>query len=738
MPATLSSNDQSIPYLHAHQVIGYLVRLTIILASTLVLLPSAKAATGAWQVGKGGYIEGRLISSVNSSGDLVTIPAGLELKIKPGWKTYWRSPGDAGLPPRLNWSASKNLSKATLSYPTPLRFKLFGIQTFGYSEQVVLPIEVGVAKPGDGIVLNATVEVLVCEKICIPQTLNLTLNLPTGTASPDTEAAQLINRFHNAVPKSGPTPALEISRAIATTHADLPAIEVHVTANAAMNKPDVYAEFDPYVSFEAPVVQFSPDKRKATLILAVSEALPDGHRLGGSTATLTMTDGTHAVVQTKIVEEGAPVSYFDSITTQLKIIAFAILGGMILNMMPCVLPVLSIKLVSFAKHRDAPEKRVRLSFLATAAGIIISMLGLAVILIALKSTGQTIGWGIQFQQPIFIVAMAIVVTLFACNLWGFFEIALPARLSNWAGQASNAGQGVVGEFMAGALATLLATPCSAPFIGTAVGFALAGGTAQILTVFASLGIGLAMPYIAIAIRPSLVAIMPKPGSWMATLRVVLGFALAATAVWLLWVLAGQVNQISLAVISVLLLALVTALALRGTIARATSPAALLALVVSTVLATLGASYALQPHKPLTSTSEFANNVTWHAFDRDKIKSLVAQGKTVFVDVTADWCITCKANKSLAIDTKTISDRLNKDVIAMRADWTSPDEQITKFLASYGRFGIPFNIVYGPNKPRGVVMPELLTPDIVLRAINSATNRPTSGNRKTTSDGDPRG
>ncbi len=707
------------------QIVLYVVTAVLVLSAMLFASPQANAAGGTWQLGKGAYVEGRLIASVDFVGNLKNIPAGLELKVKPGWKTYWRSPGDAGLPPRLDWTASKNLGKAALAYPTPKRFKLFGIQTFGYGGQVVFPVEVSVAKPGEAVSLSATVEVLVCEKICVPQTLNLALDLPAGAATPDTETAQTISRFQNSVPKAGPIPGLSITRAIATTRDNRPALQVHVAASTPFVKPDVFAEFDPYIAFEEPIVQLDTDKRRATLTLTASDDLPDGHRLGGEEGVLTVSDGTRAVVQTKVIENGRPASFSSNIATQIKIIAFAIVGGLILNLMPCVLPVLSIKMLSFANHRDAPPARVRISFLATAAGVITSMLALAVILIILKNTGQSIGWGIQFQQPIFIVAMALIVTLFACNLWGFFEIVLPARISNWAGRTSNAGHGVAGEFTAGAFATLLATPCSAPFIGTAVGFALAGGTAQILTVFASLGVGLALPYIAVALRPSLVSIMPKPGHWMTILRIVLGFALAGTAVWLLYVLAGQVSRSSLLTIATLLLALILALAFRDTISRIFSPTAALALTGVLGLATLTASFALQPRTQTAASSEFANNVKWQPFDRDKIKSLVAQGKTVFVDVTADWCITCKTNKSLAIDTKAVSDRLNRDVIAMRADWTSPDEAIMKFLASHGRFGIPFNIVYGPRKPSGVVMPELLTSDIVLRAIDNAAPSPSA-------------
>ncbi len=715
-----------------------IVPALIILALTLIThvhfaLP-ANAAVGTWQVAEGGYVEGRLITAVNSVGDLKSIPAALELKIKPGWKTYWRSPGDAGLPPRLNWDASQNLANAKLAYPAPERFELFGLQTFGYSERVLFPIELAILKPSQELALAADVELLVCEKICVPQTLKLALQLPTGPTQPDTETTQRINQFQNKVPRKGPTPDLEIADAKAITNNNQSALRIAIESKTPLNKPDVFVETDPYIAFNAPTIALSNDRRSAIITLKTTDPLPVGQTLANRTATLTLTDNSRAIEQRLSIKAGSPQSWLASLMAHSKIILLAILGGLILNLMPCVLPVLSIKLLSFVNYRDASKRQVRISFLATAAGIISSMLMIALILIALKSAGQTIGWGIQFQQPVFIAAMAVIVTLFACNLWGFFEIVLPARLSKWVGQSTDAEHGVLGEFTAGAFATLLATPCSAPFIGTAVGFALAGGTSQILIIFAALGVGLAVPYLAIAFVPRLVHVMPKPGAWMVTFRTILGFALAATAIWLLTVLAGQLGLSGTAFVAGLLLALIAILGLplRSILTRP------VATILATILcfAAIFSAFFISPRQKALVTSEFADRIQWQAFDRNAIKSLISQGQIIFVDVTADWCITCKTNKSLAIDTDAVSKRLSDNVVTMRADWTLPSDEISAFLANYGRFGIPFNIVYGPGAPRGHVLPELLTPNIIMQALDKASGQQQTGAEKELNEHDP--
>jgi suppressor for copper-sensitivity B len=357
---------------------------------------------------------------------------------------------------------------------------------------------------------------------------------------------------------------------------------------------------------------------------------------------------------------------------------------------------------------------VRKRFLATASGVLASFMVLAAAMVGLKAAGASVGWGIQFQQSWFLIAMAVIVTLFAANLWGLFEIRLPGTIADRAATVGRSGS-LKGEFATGAFATLLATPCSAPFLGTAVGFALSRGAFEIFAVFLALGIGLALPYLLVAAVPALATRMPKPGRWMVWLRAVLGVALAATAVWLLSVLMVQVGTRITWLIGAILVALVVLLWLRGRIGERMRPAVLAGLAILVVV-----GLALPSLVPPQAAAPVETTGKWQRWDRSAIAGLVRQGKVVFVDVTADWCITCKANKRLVLAREPVASALDgRKVVPMVADWTRPNDAIARYLAEFGRYGIPFNVVYGPNAPDGIALPELLTTSAVLAAIAKA-------------------
>ena len=400
----------------------------------------------------------------------------------------------------------------------------------------------------------------------------------------------------------------------------------------------------------------------------------------------------------------------------MPILAIALLGGLVLNGMPCVLPVLSLKLLSVASHAGAERRRVRLGLLMTALGVLASFALIAAALIVLKASGAAIGWGIQFQWPWFIAAMAAVTTLFAASLWGWLPILLP-RFAYEAAADIRVKTPYADAFLTGAFATLLATPCSAPFVGTAVGFALAQGPVEIAIVFAALGIGMAMPYLAVAAFPRLVRLLPRPGRWMNALRIVLGLALAATAAWLLSVLAALSGErVALAAAAALTLVLVLLALKRGRVVpagagRLTNAAAAL-LVTAAVLWPAFAG--------VEAPTAIVTAGRWQAFNPGEIRRLVGEGKTVFVDVTAAWCLTCKVNEAAVLEREPVAGRLfGPGVVAMRGDWTRPDPALTRYLESFGRYGIPFNAVYGPGRPDGELLPELLTAGTVERALDQA-------------------
>jgi suppressor for copper-sensitivity B len=524
---------------------------------------------------------------------------------------------------------------------------------------------------------------------------------------------------------------------------DTPELQVTVRSDMAFRAPDLLVEAPPGFLFGKPETTLADDGKTVVLRLAAL-TMPEDSVIEGKRLTLTVTDGNRGMEQEVVARFARPVNAAGADTASLAVIlGLALLGGLILNLMPCVLPVLSIKLLSVVKHGGRARGRVRASFLASAAGIVTSFLALAGVAVALKSLGMSVGWGIQFQQPLFLTAMAVVVSLFACNLFGFFEILLPRWAQGLAGlgQGPDLGRGtgpaegagepsLTGHFLTGAFATLLATPCSAPFLGTAVGFALSRGAVEITLIFAVLGLGLALPYLAIAAAPALAARLPRPGPWMVTLRRVLGLALAGTALWLLSVLAKQIGLAPAAGIGGLLVALGVVLWLGHARRTGRLPAPALASALALAAFVLPA---LLPAPAANAVAQQGDATTgdeiWRVMDLGLIPALVAEGKVVFVDVTADWCLTCQINKKLVLDRGEVQARLGSgEVVAMRGDWTLPSAEISRYLEGFGRYGIPFDAVYGPRLPDGLALPEILTTNAVVRAMERAAGERAVGER----------
>ncbi|HSK79721.1 MAG TPA: thioredoxin family protein [Thermoanaerobaculia bacterium] len=396
----------------------------------------------------------------------------------------------------------------------------------------------------------------------------------------------------------------------------------------------------------------------------------------------------------------------------------AVLGGLILNAMPCVLPILSLKIFGLVRSAGHGRREVVSGALATAAGILVSFWALGAAAIAARAAGAAVGWGVQFQRPGFVAFLAVVVVLFCLNLWGLFEIPLPQRLARLGGAGPR--EGLAGHFTSGLFATLMATPCSAPFLGTAIGFALGQEAPLILAIFTAVGLGMALPYLLIAAAPGIARVFPRPGAWMDTVRGAMGFLLAASAVWLFYVLASQVSPEQLAAIQLGLLGLglftwlqhkvASGRGLRRVAAAGVVAAAVITLVVaSTEGNATGVSLAGKPN----------GLIQWAAFDRSKAESLSSEGQIVFVDVTADWCFTCKVNERLVLETPEVAKAFEEHkVLPMKADWTNKNDEITNFLAEHGRYGIPFYLLYRPGQEPHVFS-ELLTKETLVSAVQDA-------------------
>jgi len=696
---------------------------TILVSVGLTLLGSTGVygAAGPWSETDHGAV--RLVAATNAVGSGESLSLGLQFRMKKGWKVYWRSPGDAGFPPQPNWSGSRNLAKMSVDWPRPIRFDVQGLTTLGYTDEVVLPLAAKLFEPGKAVTVTATVPYLTCNEICVPYEAKLALALPSGPETTAIEAG-LIARYAALVPRKGAVVGLTVTQA----RVDGPPGKqiLHVAANSTVSgTPKLLVEGPSGFRFAPPRLERRDGE--AVFLAAVSppyKSVSEGKPadLAGSSLTLTLLTKDRAVEQSVLVAKGAaalrpPPPAPMTLAAFLAILGFAVLGGLVLNLMPCVLPVLSLKILSVIGHGGAEDNGpVRRGFLASAAGILASFAVLASAAVILKSAGHAAGWGIQFQQPIFLTAMAVIVALFAANLWGLFEIRLPGGLADSAASVGH-GHGLTSHFATGTFAALLATPCSAPFVGTAIGFALSRGAVEIYAIFLALGLGLALPYLLIAAAPSLATRLPRPGPWMNTMKRILAIALIATAAWLLTVLAAQIGDRAALLAAALVAAMLLVLWITDSEGR------VLPMLSGGIVAVLALAAILGPSQIAQEGGSKTVQVTqsyWKPFAPEAIAGHVAAGRTVFVDVTADWCVTCKVNKVLVLDSPEIVKQLRRrDVIAMKADWTRPDPVISAFLERFGRYAIPFDVVFGPGAPEGRPLSELLTKGAVTAALELA-------------------
>ena len=643
-----------------------------------------------------------------------TVAAALEVRLANDWKTYWRSPGEGGIAPAIKWDGSENLEKVTWHWPVPERFDLLGINTLGYQKDTVFPLMLKVRDLDHPVNLNGQLRLSTCTTICVLTDYDLRLSFIPTQLKPDGEASYLVDKAISRVPSLMPEAGLKTDAVY--WNKDSNEVVVTATSNNGWDRPDVILDGLEDITFSLPQIRIQDDQLQARM--QASSWLGE-FDLNGQDVTVTLIDGSNREIASEKsleITPGSPQTIIQqSSTAFLMMIAFALLGGLILNLMPCVLPVLGLKLSSLVKASGQNHSVTRRQFLSSAAGILFSFWLLAGFIWLLKLTGSSIGWGIQFQSPWFIAFMVVVTTAFGANLLDLFEIRLPSFLSTRVAQAGD--DSVAGHFIQGMFATLLATPCSAPFLGTAVAFALSRDSLSLFSIFTALGLGMSAPYLLVATRPSLLAWLPKPGLWMVYLRRILAILLLLTTLWLVSLLDAH-----LPTFGVLAIAMVPALLMVFRLLVLLRPASgkglmtLPAVFLSLALVLVGA-WSLGMFRQDNSQSSLA----WQSLDEPGIPELVAAGKTVFVDVTADWCVTCQANKVRVIDRDPVNSRLQQTrLVLMKGDWTRASDDISAFLQKNGRYGVPFNIVYGPGAPEGIPLPVLLDHDTVLSALDKAS------------------
>ncbi|HIF9128788.1 TPA: protein-disulfide reductase DsbD family protein [Photobacterium damselae] len=639
-----------------------------------------------------------------------TVEGLLEVKLDKDWKTYWRSPGEGGTAPSINWELSSNLNSVDWHWPLPKRYEFLGVETLGYKHDVIFPMTFHLDDMNKPVFLSGKLTMSSCTSICVLTDYELSLDFNPEKLVPSVDAMVLYNKGNSLVPK--PSTAVELTQVSYDEAKKI--VSIVATNKAGWTNPDVFVDGQSkpvkQTSFLTPKIDVSGEQLIAQVPVSSWFGTP---KLVGEPLSVTITDKDIAVELSKTADNKPIIALQND--SLLKVIGLALLGGLILNIMPCVLPVLGMKLSSVISAKGLERRQIRSQFIASALGILVSFWLLAGFLALLKVSGQALGWGVQFQSPWFIGAMMIITGLFAANMLGLFEIRLSSNTNTWL--ATRGGNSYGGHFVQGMFATLLATPCSAPFLGTAVAFALGANYLTLFAIFTALAVGMAAPWLLIALFPQLANALPKPGMWMNTVKTIFGLMMLVTSLWLLSLMANFFSLKIVIVIGVIALALLLSQLWRIKGKRATLLTVGFLIIVTAIGLIIGSLTADKWAKPLPQDHH------WTPLNVEQIKQDVAQGKTVFVDVTADWCITCKANKVGVILQEPVYSALDQEnIVLMRGDWTKPSDYVTNFLQSHGRFGVPFNIVYGPAAPNGIELPVILTSEQVLDALKQASSK----------------
>lgn len=609
----------------------------------------------------------------------------LDVTLDQGWKTYWRTPGDGGVKPAITWADG---SQTHWHWPRPVRFDAAGFSSVGYQDRVTFPLEVATSASGT---LRGTLTLATCSNLCVVSDLPLAVALPTASS------ADFANDWQAAmatVPaESGAITLRDVSTANAT-------ITLSATSPDGWPQPDLFLDNPPGVTLSVPELDTDGDRLTARFRAADEQGEP---LRAAALPPLSLVLSTGSGSQQMQVDVSSPLAFWQTV-------AVALLGGLILNLMPCVLPVMGMKLASVMTLAGTPRRQIRLRFLATSGGMLFSFLVLAALITGLRLSGAWVGWGFQFQHPAFIATMALVTWLFCFSLAGMFELRLPSGLSTRLATAG--GTGIGGSFLEGAFATLLATPCTAPFLGTVVAFALAAPLPQLWGIFIALGVGMSLPWLLVSLFPGVARWLPKPGPWMSKLRAALVLLMLGSSLWLMSLLiapwgARPVLLIGGAMVAFFLYRCAARLPRHRESLRS----------LGFGVAFAAAVYAFLAPPPAGKDD---GPLAWQPLSQTALDDAVADGKRVLVDVTADWCLNCRVNELLVLHRPDVVAALSApDVVLLQGNWSKPSPEIERFLRRHGASGIPFNAVFGPETPEGSVMSPLLNKDDLLNALARA-------------------
>ena len=651
---------------------------------------------------------------------------GLLLRMAPGWHTYWKFSGDAGLPTELKWKLPPGWKVGDIQWPIPLKTIDPGdIETYGYENEVLLMQEITPPSKLDDSSAKLSTEAnwLVCEKICIPGGATLQLDLPVASTSQPTNT-DVFARYRRLLPQKLPGP--DVARADwSRVGSDL---RLKITGETLAKYPAV--DFFPLPEQETivghPAVQ-SRNKNETVFRIPLESAPKNLSSLAGLVvfAQQPNSDDRAAwqITSAPAVSASPPAPARGIFTFLL----FGFLGGLILNLMPCVLPVISLKIFGFVQQAGQSRQKIFRSGIAFTIGIFAWFIALAVLLIALKGAGRDVTWGgFQFTNPYFVLALSVIVLVFALNLFGVFEISLPQPVTRNLLSTSER-KDLLGSFFQGVFATVLATPCTAPFLGTALGFAFTQSAAIILAMFIAIAAGMSAPYLLLSAQPAWLRFLPRPGLWMLHVKQFMGFLLLATLLFLLYVVGAQRGLEGAIWASCFLLVISVACWMKGAFVVPTASAVkrivvlvlMLLLVIGSGVYFIGDKF--QSAKIASLDSQIRGD--WQPFTPERLQTELEQGRTVFVDFTAAWCLTCKFNEASVLEAQDVRDAFQRHgIVKLKADWTNGDPVITKLLQKFGRPGVPLYVLYPAKNEEPIVFPELLTKSMILDKLETVARR----------------
>jgi Thiol:disulfide interchange protein len=671
-------------------------------------------------------VKAELLADTNAVVPGKPFTVGLLLRMAPGWHTYWAFSGDAGLPTELKWKLPSGWKVGEIQWPIPLKTIDPGdIETYGYENEVLLMQEITPAqKPGNSAVnLSTEANWLVCEKICIPGSATLQLELPVSTTSQPANS-EVFGRYRHLLPQNWP----ESKGATANWSRVGRDLRVKITSETLANYPAL--DFFPLpgqgVIVGHPTIE-SRNKNEVVFRIPIESQEKNLSSIPGLIVFSQQPNGgdrsAWQLTTPSIVSAASPMPARGVFTFLL----FGFLGGIILNLMPCVLPVISLKIFGFIQHAGQSRRNVLRSGIAFTAGIFAWFVGLALLLIVLKGTGRDVTWGgFQFTNAYFVLALSVIVLVFALNLFGVFEISLPQSMTRGL-LSTTERKDDLGSFFQGVFATVLATPCTAPFLGTALGFAFSQSPAVILAMFVAIAAGMSAPYLLLSAQPAWLRFLPKPGPWMLHVKQFMGFLLLATLLFLLYVLGAQRGLEGAIWASCFLLVISVACWMKGAfvLPNASATKRTVVLVLMLVLVLGSGMYFVGGKFRLTNLASVDSRLRgdWQGFTPERLQAELNQDHSVFVDFTAAWCLTCKFNEANVLESAEVREAFQRHaIVKLKADWTNGDPAITKLLRQFGRPGVPLYVLYPGKNEEPIVFPEVLTKAMVLEKLETAARR----------------